>query len=185
MCEVIQVANQQGGGGVVVAVSLDIKNVFNSLPWAVIRQALQRKGFPEYIRGIIESYLSQRSIVFNNNDGKIEEKEMWAGVPQGSVLGPLLWNLSFDEVLSRGVEIGYDIIYYADDTLTLAEAADINSAVARANIQTGMVLNRIGRLGLTVAPEKTQVVCFRGKTRCHVPPVVDIGGVYIEAKQIS
>lgn len=42
--ETIVEANSQGR--VVIAVSLDIKNAFNSLPWESIRRALARKGFP-------------------------------------------------------------------------------------------------------------------------------------------
>jgi len=45
----------------VVAVSLDIENAFNSLPWETIRSALCTKNIPEYLRRIIDFYLYQRS----------------------------------------------------------------------------------------------------------------------------
>lgn len=47
---------------------------------------------------------------------------MKAGVLQGSVLSPLLWNIVFDSVLHRGTEHGCLIVCYADDTLVLASA---------------------------------------------------------------
>lgn len=37
-------------GGYAIAVSLDIKNAFNSMPWKVVRRALEIKSFPLYIR---------------------------------------------------------------------------------------------------------------------------------------
>jgi len=47
---------------IVIGTSLDITNAFNSLKWGKIRQALKDKGFPNYIRRIIDSYLSERTI---------------------------------------------------------------------------------------------------------------------------
>lgn len=40
--------------------------------------------------------------------------------PQGSVLGPLLWNLAFDAVLRIALPHGYSVVCYADDTLVIA-----------------------------------------------------------------
>lgn len=39
-------------GNLVLAVGLDIENVFNSLPWPAIRWALERHGYPMYLRRI-------------------------------------------------------------------------------------------------------------------------------------
>jgi len=47
-------------GKVVLAVSLDIKNAFNSLSWGAIRWALERKKFPDYLRKVLDFYLSDR-----------------------------------------------------------------------------------------------------------------------------
>lgn len=64
--------------GYVVAVSLDIQNAFNSIPWDVIRQALEEKGFPEYLRRIIDNYLSDRTIEYSIGN-MIEKRAMTAG----------------------------------------------------------------------------------------------------------
>lgn len=49
-------------GGVAIAIGLDIENAFNSLPWRTIRKVLIDKGFPVYLRRIVDSYLSDRYI---------------------------------------------------------------------------------------------------------------------------
>lgn len=54
-------------GEVALAVSLDIANAFNSLPWRHIRTALRGKQFPQYIRRIIDAYLSERSVSYMIN----------------------------------------------------------------------------------------------------------------------
>lgn len=76
-------------GHVVVAISLDIKNAFNSIPWSAIRRAMRRKGFPSYLRRIVDAYLSDRWIRFPTVEG-VRRRRVNCGVPQDSVLGPLL-----------------------------------------------------------------------------------------------
>lgn len=44
-------------GWYAVAVSLDISNAFNSIPWDVINEEMEAKNFPKTIRAIIRSYL--------------------------------------------------------------------------------------------------------------------------------
>lgn len=56
-----EVQRAVGNGGVVIAVSLNISNAFNSLPWPKIHKALRDKGFPTYIRRIMRGYLSTGS----------------------------------------------------------------------------------------------------------------------------
>lgn len=146
----------------VIAVSLDIKNAFNSVPWSAIRLALLRRGFPEYLRRIIDSYLHDRMIMYPVANGTYDSCSVEAGVPQGSVLGPLLWNIVFDTVPRSECVTGCKVICYADDTLLLAVAGDPYSAAARASDQISVVLQRIRELGLVVAAEKTEVVLFRG-----------------------
>lgn len=50
------------GGRVVLVVSLDIVNVFNSLPWTKILQALFR--YNVYLRRVIGDYLLERSVIY-------------------------------------------------------------------------------------------------------------------------
>jgi len=77
-------------GGVVAAVSLDISNAFNTLPWECIRAALRHHRVPRYLRCLIEDYLKERCIMYTGRYGESHRREMERGVPQGSVLGPLL-----------------------------------------------------------------------------------------------
>ncbi|CAK1595574.1 unnamed protein product [Parnassius mnemosyne] len=86
-------------GGVALAISLDIVNAFNSLPWDAIRRALAHHQVPPCLHGIIGDYLRDRYIVYMAKDGRKIQREIRREVPQGSVLGPLLWNLAYDAVL--------------------------------------------------------------------------------------
>lgn len=106
-------------GEVVLAVSLDIANAFNSLPWNVIATALVYHRVPLYLRAVLADYLRNRGIALLTREGW-HQHPMSCGVPQGSVLGPILWNLGYDWVLRGACLPGAGVICYADDTLVTA-----------------------------------------------------------------
>ncbi|KMQ88705.1 reverse transcriptase [Lasius niger] len=147
-----------GVGEVALAVSLDIANAFNSLPWRRIREALRNREFPEYIRRMVEAYLPERSVTYRGKNGEVKVRGMQTGVPQGSVLGPLLWNVTYDDVLRSPTEEGSHVICYADDTLIIF----------------------FGGLGLIVSEHKTEVIAFHGRWKPDDIPEVQVGGTGIQ-----
>lgn len=79
----------------VVMLALDVRNAFNSASWEIIMKKLEARNISQYLINIVDSYLSNRSIKIGK--GKIKTEK---GVPQDSVLGPTLWNILYDDVLS-------------------------------------------------------------------------------------
>lgn len=77
-----------------MAALLDVKNAFNSANWEKIVEGMVKKGVSVYLRNLIREYLSERKIFLDRDTGK----EIYIGVPQGSVLGLLLWNILYDGV---------------------------------------------------------------------------------------
>lgn len=166
-------------GEVVLAVSLDIANAFNTLPWSTIREALRYHGVPRYLQRIVGAYLSERSVVYPGREGW-GRRETSCGVPQGSVLGPLLWNVGYDWALRGALLHGVGVICYADDTLVTARGKSYRQAAIRATAGVAHVVGRIRRLGLEVALHKSEALCFHGP-RMMPPPgsSIIVGGVSI------
>ena len=50
--------------GVVIAVSLDVPNDFNFLPWRSILSALEKKEIPNYLKAIAKSYFEDRHLIY-------------------------------------------------------------------------------------------------------------------------
>lgn len=165
-----------GDGEFAIVVGLDIQNAFNSVPWRVIQKALRAKEFPAYLRRIIDSYLSDRSIQFIDRGGNLRVKAMEAGVPQGSVLGPILWNIAFDGVLGLADNDEHShILCYADDTLIIVTGRDAEHTFLRAGVFTTRVVNYIQTLGLRVAENKTEAILFTPRGAGEVPAGITVG----------
>lgn len=72
------------------AVSVNRRNVFNSILWRWLLQQSELKRVPGYLKKFIRSYLSQSTLLY-----KGQCRGPSSSVPQGLVLGKLLWNIEF------------------------------------------------------------------------------------------
>lgn len=70
-------------------------DVTNAAKWNRIEESLHLNKLPAYLIRILRSYMSDRKLQY----GKNENKAITYGVPQGSVLGPILWSLMYDDLL--------------------------------------------------------------------------------------
>lgn len=177
--EITSTATKNGNFAFVI--SLDISNAFNSLPWRIIRQALREKNYPQYLRRVLDSYLDNRRIYYIDKEGRCCFRDVEAGVPQGSVLGPVLWNIAFDEVVSLAdEEENSNIICYADDTLIIVTGRDLRLTQLRASLLVARTIIHISRLGLKVAKEKTEAILFHGREAVNLPTSIMVGDTPIK-----
>ncbi|XP_076383919.1 uncharacterized protein LOC143261234 [Megalopta genalis] len=176
--------NAVARGGVCLAVSIDIVNAFNTLPWSAIRVALVDHQVPPYLRRVIGAYLRDRWVEYPGRYGMIR-REVYRGVPQGSVLGPLLWDLGYNAVLEKAsLPDGATLVCYADDTLVVAVGSTFERTIRRAEVAVAAVVARIRDLGLKIAPEKAEAVWFHGRPRSRPPARswIRVGEACVEVK---
>lgn len=145
---------------VAVAASIDIRNAFNMHPWTKIKSTLLNKIFPRYLRRILHSYLSEIYVEYIVQDGTFQKTLVTMGVPQGSVIGPYLWNITYDKVLRVSKLAGCEIVCYADDTLIVTTANNFENAKVKMCIVMEKVLSRIEDMGFQVALQKTEITAF-------------------------
>ncbi len=83
-------------------VSLDIQNAFGSMLWTRILEAIVNAKAQVYLHNIIWDYFRDQVVFAQTALGSVR-KEMTCNVPQGSVLGPLLWNITYNNILKEEV----------------------------------------------------------------------------------
>ncbi len=101
--------------------------------------------------------------------GEMVRKEMTCGVPQGSVLRPLLWNITFDDILKEEVPPGVNVICYADDTLVVTAENDIPTLERKVHTALEAMTRCIELAGLNLATAKTEAVLFTHHRRFSPP----------------
>lgn len=142
---------------------LDVTNAFNSARWDIILTRLRQIKVKEYIIGMIKSYFTDRSLHLGGKQYLLS-----SGVPQGSVLGPTLWNVLIDPVTEVQLPDYCDVTLYADDIAILIAAKDGPSMAHRGNLAMKRIKMKLQHLGLEIAPQKTNALIARGK-RTSIP----------------
>nr|XP_012150584.1 PREDICTED: uncharacterized protein LOC105663804 [Megachile rotundata] len=85
------------------------------------------------------------------------------GLPQGSLLSPLLYNLYTSGVGQVIRELEVKILQYADDIAVYLEYVDREGGVRRLEEALERLREYLAELDLEIAPEKTQILTFSGR----------------------
>ena len=109
--EVVAAMNK---GEVTLATFLDYSKAFDTVDYKTLLCKLRRLGFSYEACILMLSYLSERKQFVQIDEKKSEEESVVFGVPQGSVLGPILFNL-YTTDLQEHIK-GGKTNQYADDT---------------------------------------------------------------------
>ena len=98
----------------IVGVFLDLKKAFDTVDHDILCQKLKKYGVKDNSHDIISSYLNSRMQTVSIRGSHADFKRVNIGVPQGSILGPLLFIIYINDLASNQREVDYFI--YADDT---------------------------------------------------------------------
>lgn len=160
-------------------ITRDVKNAFNTVLWSEIIKALEKKNISRYLQKFICSYFHKRKICINASD-----IEMTAGVPQGSVLGPLLWIIFYDKLLEQK-NFGVTLIEFADDLAILTVADSQLQLEYIANRALNRVTDWMEKKNLELALHRTESVILCGPRKKNTVSF-NIKGVEIKpAKQLK
>ena len=110
------------------ALLIDLSKAFDCLNDDLLIAKLNAYGFSLPTLRLIHDYLLNRRQRTRTNNSYSKWMEIVLGVPQGSILGPLLFNIFLADLFF--IVNSTDIANYADDNTPYATANDIDSLIA-------------------------------------------------------
>ena len=113
-------------GGIVDAIYLDFAKAFDTVPYRRLLGKLQAYGIKGHILNWITEYLNDRSQVVLVNGEKSNPAPVISGIPQGTVLGPLLFVIYINDLLDNVKSDGF---LFADDTKIFHEVTSREDAL--------------------------------------------------------
>ena len=115
--------------GQVDVVFLDLAKAFDSVPHRLLLHKLKHYGIHGHLLNRITSYLTsrkQRTVI----DGQLsDEADVLSGVPQGSILGPLLFLMYIDDMSDAIDRQVCKLALYADDAKLYKNINDYNDCL--------------------------------------------------------
>lgn len=144
-------------------VSTDLSKAFDSINHRGLTKKMQTAGVACNYTKLVENYLSNRHTRgrFRTTRGTI--KPVPHGVPQGSILGPLIFNLYVHDIPNNTA--GTKLSQYADDLCIINTSSKPDFATMRAGWAADDVIEYYQRWGLRCNIEKTECIMFTKKRR--------------------
>jgi RNA-directed DNA polymerase len=136
---------------------MDISKFFDTIDHELLMKAVKVHITETWILLYIERWLK---VPYETVKGELIERRM--GVPQGSVIGPVLANLFLHYVFDKWMQIHYPQIpfeRYADDTICHCRTK------TEAEKMKVIIMNRLSACGLKLNEEKTRIVYCKDSFR--------------------
>ena len=117
-------------------------------------------GFPNLFLEPYYSYLSNRKQFVVVDGCKSNIKDVLAGVPQGSRLGPLLWILYVNDIIE---DLESEVLLFADDTCIFATADDPAETAEIINRDLERIHRWANKWKVSFNPSKSKDIIFSNK----------------------
>ena len=137
-------------------VALDIAGAFDRVWHKGIIEKLNSFGIAGDLIMLFEDYLRDRTLRVVVNGSESKEYPIEASVPQGSVVGPLLWNIYFNDIL----QLIPEAYAFADDCTLTFTCNDNNrlETIEKINNALQLIMAWGSRWQVSLAPKKTQMM---------------------------
>ena len=133
---------------------MDLSKAFDCIPHDLLIAKIHAYGFDKSPLKLIYSYLKDRHQRVKVNAEYSSWKDILSGVPQGSVLGPLLFNIFINDLFA--IVCNCDLHNYADDnTLSIADT-NIETITRALNNDVRNIYNWFKNNGLSLNEDKCQ-----------------------------
>ena len=145
-------------GNYAISAVVDLTKAFDTVDHEILLDKMDRYGIRGHANDFCKSYIKIRKQYTVTNAVESYIDDVKCGVPQGSVLGPLLFSLYIDDIYRA---VGQDCIrLFADDTALFMYDENLNSLIANVVSKFNELYLWCVRNKLTINCDKTNFILF-------------------------
>ena len=155
-------------GSSTLLVALDLSAAFDTVPHDILLLRLQRSfGVSDIVLDWIKSFLSCRTQYVSLSNHNSPTSFLQSGVPQGSVLGPLLFTAFTSPVSSLVSSFGLSQQQYADDTQIYVKVNKNSQSTSLASLESCLssLCLWYAKNGLCINPSKSESILISTSNR--------------------
>ena len=166
--EVTDIINESLDKGIhVVCLFIDFTKAFDTINHKKLLTVLENIGVRGNIFDFFRSYLHKRTYKVKVGNFESISKDLTRGVPQGSILGPILYALYVNDVGKCFSSCEHFL--YADDTLIMSRNKDFSRAITTLQDEFNLFQKWAHDKELVINSKKTKVMHFRSpKMKYHM-----------------
>ena len=146
----------------VAAILMDLSKAFDCLPHGLLRAKLIAYGLSAGAVDLLDSYLSNRQQRVNLGPATSNWESLFKGVPQGSILGPLIFNIFINDIfyiIKKGT-----LYNYADDNTLSFIHKNLNILKEILQGESILLIQWFTENLMKANPDKFQAICIGQKT---------------------
>ena len=165
------------GGHFVGAILMDLSKAFNCLPHRPLLEKLRAYNLAESAVSLLGSYLSEREQCVKIGNAQSASLPMYKGVPQGSIIGPVLFNIFINDIFHF---TNHTKLYnYADDNTISYSSPHFDTMKQTLEAEGSALVDWFAANQMEANPEKCQGIAV-GKKVHALKPTFNIQGADIE-----
>lgn len=145
---------------------LDLSNAFDDVIPFILISDLADLGLPPVLCRFIYSLIHARKLQFVVNGEITDARYSYKGVPQGSILSPILFNIYVSK-LSKHIGEDCEVVQFADDIAIFVSSPHIEKALLELESSANRAVKFLTSKGLTVSSTKSSLMVF---TKKHINP---------------
>ena len=157
---------------------MDLSKAFDTINHHILLTKLQTYGLDQKSIALFESYLTNRQQCVIYENVLSEFTTVTTGVPQGSILGPILFIIYINDLINCCPDL--KPIIYADDTTLYFTYKDANAIEDVMNNKLKKIVEWLQLNKLSLNAQKTKMMVFQKKKSPSVTPKLSINNTSID-----
>ena len=158
-----QIRSSIGESKMTCGIFIDLSKAFDTVNHQILLEKLEHYGIRGHALELFKSYLSNRKQYVQIEKSKSQTRSISCGVPQGSVLGPLLFLLFIND-LPACCPSG-KVRIFADDTTIFFHSDNIDNIIETASIIMTQLSSWFNANKLTLNADKSSFTIFKSSRK--------------------